>query len=90
MDARFFLFLVSACNLLQLAPYKQGDYNLISVMAKLRKSRTDKMLAGVCGGFAEYFGWDATIIRIIFALLIVSSFGTSILIYFILAIVMPD
>lgn len=59
-------------------------------MAKLRKSRTDKMLAGVCGGFAEYFGWDATIIRIIFALLIISSFGTSILIYFILAIVMPD
>lgn len=48
------------------------------------------MLAGVCGGFAEYFGWDATIIRIIFALLIISSFGTSILIYFILAIVMPD
>lgn len=48
------------------------------------------MLAGVCGGFAEYFGWDATIIRIIFALLIVSGYGTPILIYFILAIVMPD
>jgi len=58
--------------------------------AKLRKSRTDKMLAGVCGGFAEYLGWDATVVRIIFALILVSSFGTAVLSYFILAIVMPD
>ncbi|MDR9417101.1 MAG: PspC domain-containing protein [Gracilimonas sp.] len=58
--------------------------------AKLRKSRTDKMLAGVCGGFAEYLGWDATIVRILFALILVSSFGTAVLAYFILAIVMPD
>jgi phage shock protein PspC (stress-responsive transcriptional regulator) len=58
--------------------------------AKLRKSRTDKMLAGVCGGFAEYLGWDATVVRIIFALILVSSFGTAVLAYFILAIVMPD
>lgn len=58
--------------------------------AKLRKSRTDKMLAGVCGGFAEYLGWDPTIVRIIFALILVTSFGTAVLAYFILAIVMPD
>ncbi|MEX0720229.1 MAG: PspC domain-containing protein [Balneolaceae bacterium] len=58
--------------------------------AKLRKSRTDKMLAGVCGGFADYLGWDSTIIRIIFALILVSSFGIAVLVYFILAIVMPD
>lgn len=58
--------------------------------AKLRKSRTDKMLAGVCGGFAEYLGWDSTIIRILFVLILVSSFGTAVLAYFILAIVMPD
>ncbi|MBO6585405.1 MAG: PspC domain-containing protein [Gracilimonas sp.] len=58
--------------------------------AKLRKSRTDKMLAGVCGGFAEYLGWDPTLVRIIFAIILVSSFGTAVLAYFILAIVMPD
>ncbi|WP_395084265.1 PspC domain-containing protein [Gracilimonas sp.] len=69
------------------------DYNQtnsIIMPAKLRKSRTDKMLAGVCGGFAEYLGWDATLVRIIFALILVSSFGTAVLAYFILAIVMPD
>ena len=68
--------------------YNQTNY--INMPAKLRKSRTDKMLAGVCGGLAEYLGWDATLVRIIFALILVSSFGTAVLAYFILAIVMPD
>ena len=58
--------------------------------AKLRKSRTDKMLAGVCGGIAEYLGWDSTIVRIILLVLVFSSFGTMVLLYFILALIMPD
>ena len=57
--------------------------------AKLRKSTKDKMLAGVCGGLAEYLGWDPTIVRIIFIIL-AFSYGFAILAYFILAIVMPD
>lgn len=58
--------------------------------AKLRKSRTDKMIAGVCGGIGEYLKWDPTLIRILFVVLILSSFGTMVLIYFILALIMPD
>ncbi|WP_069130886.1 PspC domain-containing protein [Rhodohalobacter halophilus] len=58
--------------------------------AKLRKSRTDKMIAGVCGGIAEYLGWDSTIVRIIFLILVFSSVGTMVLFYFILALIMPD
>lgn len=58
--------------------------------AKLRKSRTDKMIAGVCGGIGEYLNWDPTIVRIIFLILVFSSFGTMVLIYFILALIMPD
>lgn len=58
--------------------------------AKLRKSRTNKMLAGVCGGIAEYLGWDTTLVRIIFLILIFSSVGTMVLFYFILALIMPD
>ena len=50
----------------------------------------DKMLAGVCGGIGEYLGLDPTIIRIIFLILVFSSFGTMVLIYFILALIMPD
>ena len=58
--------------------------------AKLRKSHTDKMIAGVCGGIAEYLGWDSTIIRIIFLILVFSSVGSMVLLYFILALIMPD
>jgi phage shock protein PspC (stress-responsive transcriptional regulator) len=57
--------------------------------AKLKKSRTDKMLAGVCGGLAEYLGWDPTIVRILFVLITFFG-GFPILAYFILAIIMPD
>lgn len=36
---------------------------------KLYRSSTDKKISGVCGGIAEYFGIDSTIIRIIYAVL---------------------
>jgi phage shock protein C len=58
--------------------------------AKLKKSRTDKMIAGVCGGIADYLGWDSTIVRIIFLILVFSSVGSMVLLYFILALIMPD
>ena len=48
------------------------------------------MLLGVCGGIAEYLGWDPTIVRILYVVLGIGSYGIAILIYFILAIVMPD
>ncbi|HCD51529.1 MAG TPA: PspC domain-containing protein [Balneolaceae bacterium] len=57
--------------------------------AKLRKSRKDKMLAGVCGGIANYLGWDPTIVRIIFIILAI-NYGFGLIGYFILALVMPD
>ena len=47
------------------------------------------MLAGVCGGVAEYLGWDPTIVRILF-IIFALSYGFGVLTYFILAIVMPD
>jgi phage shock protein C len=58
--------------------------------ARLKKSRIDKMIAGVCGGIAEYLGWDSTLVRILFVILVFSSIGTMVLIYFILALIMPD
>lgn len=48
------------------------------------------MLAGVCGGIAEYLGWDSTLVRIIFIILVFSSVGSMVLLYFILALIMPD
>ena len=57
---------------------------------KLRKSH-DKVIAGVCGGIAEYFGWDIAVVRIGYLLLSILSAGfPGILVYIILMIVMPD
>ncbi len=58
--------------------------------AKLKKSKKDKMLSGVCGGIAEYLGWDPTIVRVIFVIASLLGYGSPIFLYFILAIVMPD
>jgi phage shock protein PspC (stress-responsive transcriptional regulator) len=58
-------------------------------MARLRKSDTDKMFLGVCGGLSEYFGFDSTIIRIIFVTTAILAVGSPVLIYLILALVMP-
>ena len=56
---------------------------------KLYRSNTDKMLAGVCGGLAQYFGIDSTIVRLIFALLVFFGVGSGIVLYIILALIMP-
>lgn len=55
---------------------------------KLYKSKTDKKLCGVCGGLAEYFEIDTTIIRLAWVLAVVFA-GAGILAYIIAAIVMP-
>lgn len=58
-------------------------------MKRLYKSQTDKKICGVCGGIAEFFGIDPTIVRLIWALLIVFA-GTGILAYIIAALVLPN
>lgn len=57
---------------------------------KLARSRKDKMLGGVCGGFAEYFGWTPWMVRFAYVLLsILSAAFPGILIYILLWIFMP-
>ena len=56
---------------------------------KLYRSKTNRKLFGVCGGVAEYFDIDPTIVRVIWALL-VFFYGTSILLYFVMAFVVPE
>lgn len=58
-------------------------------MKKLYKSTTDKKLCGVCGGVAEFLNIDSTIVRLIWAVLIV-FFGTGILAYIIAALIIPE
>lgn len=55
----------------------------------LYKSRSNRKLCGVCGGLAEYFEVDATLIRLIWAVLAFCA-GTGVLGYLIAALVMPE
>ncbi len=55
---------------------------------KLRKS-ADQKVCGVCGGIAEYFGIDPTLVRVIYLILLFTT-GIGILPYIILALVMDD
>ncbi len=56
---------------------------------KLRKSQTDKKICGVCGGIAEYLEIDSIWIRILW-LVLLFVFGTGLLLYFALALIMPN
>ena len=56
---------------------------------KLYKSSTDKMLAGVCGGIAEYFNIDSTLVRLGWVLFSLLG-GSGLLAYIIAALIMPD
>ena len=56
----------------------------------LRRSRHKQVLAGVCGGLAEWLGWDATLVRILYVVVsILSAAFPGILVYVVLWIVMP-
>ena len=56
---------------------------------KLTRSRTDRKLAGVCGGIAEFFDVDVTVIRILWVLATFLS-GSGLLAYIICALLMPE
>jgi phage shock protein C len=58
---------------------------------QLVRSKSNRMIAGVCGGLANWLGWDATALRILYVLIsIFSAAFPGILVYIILAMVMPS
>lgn len=56
---------------------------------KLHRSKSQRMICGVCGGIAEYFNIDPTIIRLAWVLFCLTG-GSGLLVYFIAAIIIPD
>lgn len=57
---------------------------------RFKKSQNERIIAGVCGGIAEYFDWDPTIVRIVFVVAAVAGVGSPILLYLLMALVMPS
>lgn len=56
---------------------------------RLYRSVDNQMIAGVCGGIADYLGWDATIVRIAYVLLTIFTIFSGVLIYIILWLIIP-
>lgn len=58
---------------------------------KLMRSRRYRMIAGVCGGIAEYAGWDPTLVRLLYVLIsIFSAAFPGILFYIIAWLIIPE
>ena len=58
--------------------------------SKLHRSTTNRIIAGVCGGFAEWLGWNPTTFRVLFVVVsILSAAFPGLLVYLILWLVMP-
>ena len=57
----------------------------------LRRSRTERMIFGVCGGLAKYFDMDPTLVRVIYvAVSIASAAFPGILVYLLLWLIVPE
>ncbi len=57
----------------------------------LKRSTENRVLAGVCGGFAEWLGWNPTLVRILFVgISVVSAAFPGILVYLVMWILMPE
>lgn len=57
---------------------------------KLYRSKTNRMVCGVCAGIGEYFHVDPTLIRLGAAILTVCSIGTGLVLYFVAAVIIPE
>jgi phage shock protein PspC (stress-responsive transcriptional regulator) len=55
---------------------------------RIKRSNSDKMAAGVCGGLGKYFNIDSTLVRLAFAFAAIFA-GTGILIYLVMWIIVP-
>ena len=59
--------------------------------APLARSRNDRVLAGVMGGIARRFGWNSTLLRVLYVVVSIASAGfPGILVYLILWLLMPE
>lgn len=58
-------------------------------MKRLYRSKSNRMISGVCGGIGEYIGIDPTFIRLIYVLLSM-AYGTGLVMYIIFSIIIPE
>ncbi len=70
--------------------FNQQPYQSQQPYKELRRSRDDRMVAGICAGFGRYLNIDPVAARVLFVVLAVFSGGTALLAYAIAWLVMPE
>lgn len=55
---------------------------------RLYRSQKNRIIGGVCGGLSDYFGWDPTLVRVVFGMLVLAG-GNGLLLYLLLWILTP-
>lgn len=60
----------------------------VSFKKRLYRSRTEKIIAGVCGGLAEYFDVDPVWVRILFLVLLLAA-GSTLVVYLVMWLIVP-
>jgi phage shock protein PspC (stress-responsive transcriptional regulator) len=68
---------------------RESDFHVSADGRKLIRSTYDKKIAGVCSGLAEYLNIDSTIVRLIYVLLTLASFGLALILYVVCIFVIP-
>jgi phage shock protein PspC (stress-responsive transcriptional regulator) len=82
-------FLIFSCSHV---PIDSGVDKMSSMSRTLRRSVYDARLAGVCGGIAEHYGWDPTMVRVAYAVLSIvpGLIGLGVFLYIVLWAVIPQ
>lgn len=57
---------------------------------RLYRSSKDRVVAGICGGIAEYFNIDPVIVRLLFVSFLFASLGTAVVIYIVAIVIVPN
>lgn len=64
---------------------------MAETQAGLKRSRDNRIVAGVCGGLAEWLGWSPTMVRVLFvAVSLLSAAFPGIIVYIVLWVLMPE
>jgi len=84
------LIAIGAVLLFNRSREKEEGEDKAGAEKKLYRSRKERMVAGVCGGLAEYFDLDVSVIRILWVIGTLMSAGIGVLVYLIMLIVFPE
>ena len=67
-----------------------GDVKRKAAESRIRKSSSNKMIFGVCGGLGQYFRIDPTVVRVLWVIAALFTKGVAVLLYIVLAVLLPQ